>query len=288
MLTRGQGLDLLTALEYTHGAGATDPRDKVFSIIELLDDRSRSAIRMDYSEHTSAQQIYTEVAKHCIVTGDSIRLLDHAGVTTNLPDIPTWVPDWSRKSRTALDSTLYKAAGSTSTTLCLLECGSKISVRGIIFDFVTNVSLAYPEGTPDDISTMFSASTIVNLDDFARRLYGRNEPMRTRYPTQESLDDAILKTITADTSWANRRCKTEDQRYYQAFQAKYGLGGRGPTTSPSDSSNINAHFNISQVPDVSAGEHENSGGSEQLQRGDSPNESNRESLCEEFLIVICS
>jgi hypothetical protein len=168
MLTRGQGLDLLTALEYTHGAGATDPRDKVFSIIELLDDRSRSAIRMDYSEHTSAQQIYTEVAKYCIVTGDSIRLLDHAGVTTNLPDIPTWVPDWSRKSCTALDSTLYKAAGSTSTTLCLLECGSKISVRGIIFDFVANVSLAYPEGTPDDISTMFSASTIVNLDDFAR------------------------------------------------------------------------------------------------------------------------
>jgi hypothetical protein len=97
-----------------------------------------------------------------------------------------------------------------------------------------------------------------------------------------------LKTITADTSWANRRCKTEDQRYYQAFQAKYGLGGRGPTTSPSHSSNINAHFNISQVPDVSAGEHENSGRSERLQHGDSPNESNRESLHEEFPIAICS
>jgi hypothetical protein len=288
--TSCRGLDLVTVLTHTQDTEATDPRDKVFSIMGLLDDRSRSAIQVDYSEHTSAQQIYTEVAKYCIGTEDAIELLKYAGLTTHLPDLPTWVPDWSRKSRTALKSTLYKAAGSTAPSVSLLEGGSKISVRGIAFDLVAALSpaVAYPDGTISGVysSPVSGSAAMIILDECARQFYSLFQPMHTRYPTQESLDEAILKTLTADRSWTNRRCTAEDRRYYQAWQAKYGPVR--PTLSPSSSRNLNAPLNKSQVPSVSAGEQENPSRSEQLQQGDSPNESNRQSLREEFPVEVVS
>ena len=84
---------LLSNLVQGRGSRASDPRDKVFAVMGL-----RPVIRIaDYTKTTS--EVYTEAASS-VDASEVISLLCCVEQPSAVPDLPSWVPDWSTPPRT--------------------------------------------------------------------------------------------------------------------------------------------------------------------------------------------
>jgi hypothetical protein len=91
--------DFLTLLHTTRNCEATDPKDKIFAILGLVDRRTRSQVPVDYSR--SIVDIYTNVATAVIAERKSLDIIQYGcgnGSVSQLMGLPSWVPDWSKLS----------------------------------------------------------------------------------------------------------------------------------------------------------------------------------------------
>jgi hypothetical protein len=77
---------------------ATNPRDQVFAMLGLSSNAHEPALRPNYSEAVTVQEIYTNVAAFYLKRG-SLRLLLKAGLAYKdgeaMPNVPSWVADLS-------------------------------------------------------------------------------------------------------------------------------------------------------------------------------------------------
>jgi hypothetical protein len=97
--------DLLDVLYRSRNCSASDPRDKVFAMLGLVDRKYQQLIPVDYSE--TAAQVFTKVAKYLIMHEKRIDIIPHAEGLIGSWDTddspydpyltPSWVPQWSRK-----------------------------------------------------------------------------------------------------------------------------------------------------------------------------------------------
>jgi hypothetical protein len=106
---------LLACLSAVRGCSSTDPRDKVFAILSLLDHSIRSLMPVDYSK--SFPEVSIQAAVASIKTSGTLEILSHIGASTRYypqdgtmsvewihavgthihPEdcLPSWVPDWT-------------------------------------------------------------------------------------------------------------------------------------------------------------------------------------------------
>ena len=85
---------LLEVLEIARQSSSTDPRDKVYALLNLCSDATSALIQPDYNLDTS--EVFTKVACALIRAGQGPRLLLNAGVLDQTSSLPSWVPDWSQ------------------------------------------------------------------------------------------------------------------------------------------------------------------------------------------------
>ncbi|RGP71263.1 heterokaryon incompatibility het-6 [Fusarium longipes] len=115
------GERLLKILEDTRICGATDPRDKLYAILPLLDRhheemkkeleeykerwdyneqeleelairQRRLSVQVDYSH--SVSRVYTDIAI-LLMRSVGLDILSHVVKESAIPGLPTWVPDWT-------------------------------------------------------------------------------------------------------------------------------------------------------------------------------------------------
>ena len=89
-----RGWGLLEVLEMARQSSSTDPRDKVFGLLNLCSDPTSALIQPDYNLDTS--EVFTKVACAIVQAGQGPRLLLNAGVMDQTSSLPSWVPDWSQ------------------------------------------------------------------------------------------------------------------------------------------------------------------------------------------------
>jgi hypothetical protein len=82
-------LDLL--LNLVRRADATDKRDKVYSILGLLNPAISTDIIPDYC--LSEQQVYTDLMRSIVIRSERLEQIIFGGVPTK-KGWPSWVPDW--------------------------------------------------------------------------------------------------------------------------------------------------------------------------------------------------
>jgi hypothetical protein len=81
-----------------HHLESSDPRDKIFALLGLAADREeldRLGLFPDYTK--SCKEIYT-ITMAALLQQGHISLLSHCQTPKFQPDLPSWVPDWSRSS----------------------------------------------------------------------------------------------------------------------------------------------------------------------------------------------
>lgn len=91
---------LFNCLRDSRGCEATDPRDQVYALLPLLvgdmQGNHKGLVKADYSRTTS--QVYTELAcKFLNTSGIGLGVIQAVFPSSNIPGLPSWVPDWSMK-----------------------------------------------------------------------------------------------------------------------------------------------------------------------------------------------
>lgn len=125
---------LLSLLVKNQQAYASDDRDKVYSLLSLASDFETHGVQPDYSPDNTAVNVYRDVARKYVNSGQGIKILRHAGLPQRL-DLPSWIPDWSMKWRVPLDDNIYQSTKSTQPRI-RLDPDDTFTVQGAIIDGV--------------------------------------------------------------------------------------------------------------------------------------------------------
>ncbi|RYP49451.1 hypothetical protein DL768_004861 [Monosporascus sp. mg162] len=86
--------DVFEVIRLTSTSRASDPRDKVFGVLGLIqDEMQKLALQPNYS--LSAQHVFIGIFAHCIISQKAVHVfLYAAGLSAPAPS-PSWVPDWT-------------------------------------------------------------------------------------------------------------------------------------------------------------------------------------------------
>ncbi|KAK7959369.1 uncharacterized protein PG986_004223 [Apiospora aurea] len=260
--TRGavEGVDtfapsLLELLCLSRSNLATDPRDKVYGLLGLTDDDISRSIVPDYSPANTAARLFTDVASKLVLSGFTGDLLHHAGVDQTIPGLPSWVPDWTKQSRSTLPAHLYRCMGETTPKCSILEPDGgkpRLRVRGVIIAQI-NVAGApwkfYSHDRSDSSFGRFKNAPDVDIapdpsfnDEDARNLlfemstsFEEDINVGERYSGEE-FQDALARTLAADVSSQGRRIGQRAQEttvasndFFAGLDAYRRFYARGPT-----------------------------------------------------------
>ena len=233
------GLNPVMVATHYRRSDATDKRDKVYAMLGLLSNAHRHMIRVDYSAECTLLQRYCSFAGFCIYAGYGIELLENAGISPNIPDLPSWAPDWSYEPRYPLYSSLYRCTGTSEPVIRLWPNAdpAAISVRGAIVDVINSVGFAcsYNGSPPNPVISEYARSRGIQLDENLGResliVYAEEIArqmcayIQRRIPAYSEVDfnDIIWRTLTGDRSRADRNSRTMagDRRYYDAWCKLY-------------------------------------------------------------------
>ncbi|KAG9256000.1 heterokaryon incompatibility protein-domain-containing protein [Emericellopsis atlantica] len=210
----------LELLAITRMNKATDNRDKIYALLGLVDDAISQSIVPDYSAKNPVHQLYIDVARKFVEAGLGPRLLHLAGVTAQTPDLPTWVPDWTRQTRSRMTPDLYSCMGTTKPTIRIIDTEGekpKLVVRGVVLSTVKTVSLAWRYYSHDEDESTFSGfkgKPDVKIPPFNDE-DGRNVVLSMaleieagsgakRY-AEEGFETALARTLAMDRSWRGER-----------------------------------------------------------------------------------
>ncbi|KAK4454214.1 heterokaryon incompatibility protein-domain-containing protein [Podospora aff. communis PSN243] len=126
------------ALESSLSFNVTDPRDKVFGFLSLVND---SKVTADYD--LDCHDVYRDTMRHILVTDGNIEALNFAGHGRREPtaDLPSWVSDWKRISQSGLYNKSYSAATAQQASLVSVPDHPNILfVKGWMSDTVDPLS----------------------------------------------------------------------------------------------------------------------------------------------------
>ena len=210
---RRLSLTLACYLESTSGFMSTDPRDRVFALLGLVDESLR--LEPDYSR--SVEQVYFNTANLLISnSGNPLFILSFAGTgyDRNKVCLPSWVPDWSatRNGRFTLghagdgQGRCYRAGGLAwpivrvnLTQTSIRDCTLHLS--GIFVDTIERVG-----NLLGGLTTQWAANINPWLDYHSRQLqiYQQAKEFsqvhrQDLYPSGCARREALWRTLIGDT-----------------------------------------------------------------------------------------
>ena len=121
LTANGQRLPLLSVLDCTRRAHASEDRDKIYGILSFVKDQEKLVPKPDYV--CRIQQVYKSLTLAYIAHYKNLDILVQASSRRKLRDLPSWTPDWSvdqrisRLNRSHSHSGFFHAAGNTSATI---------------------------------------------------------------------------------------------------------------------------------------------------------------------------
>ncbi|KAJ9633849.1 hypothetical protein H2204_006634 [Knufia peltigerae] len=227
------------ALMLGRNADASDPRDKVYSIMGLVDDDFSKLMAPDYSAANTVEAVYKKAAKYLLSTEHGMSLLGQAGYSRE--GLPSWAPDWSSFQFSPFPRA-YAASGKSPGKV-EFQTQDVISVHGAIIDQVQDTLPKLNFSFGDDIKQFdfLSDDNPLGCDSFFAT--GLLDMMFTEkvtsfyekeaYPTGENLKDVIWRSLTADHSSKldGRAERSQGRLGYDAFGSLYRApqqGGRQP------------------------------------------------------------
>lgn len=130
---------LIDLLDVARFADSKDPRDKVYGIRALFDEKFARLIKPNYNENVST--VYSSITDAYIRAYKSMDILRHAGLLSSTQR-PTWAPDWTKWSRHEMSPKCpYSACpGDVATYSEPVIIGVELKCSALIFDAVDGLA----------------------------------------------------------------------------------------------------------------------------------------------------
>jgi len=155
--------DLRNLILHTRSCAATDPRDKVFSILGLADP-DFWGLKADY--RLSVQQTFILGAQSCILKKQSLDILSGCQHSDQLNDLPSWVPNltdgWKARpfpTTSQRHCEEVMAGQAPDFSFEETENGCVLKARGFLLDEIDTLSRETPhqDATPEELDNVSSA-----------------------------------------------------------------------------------------------------------------------------------
>lgn len=132
----GNQMAFMEVLRRFRGAKATDPRDKIYSLLSLATEKYKSGLVPDYSASNTVADVYKQLERCAVEARDLELLLLNAGVSQTVAGLPIWVPDWSYEPRYVITSGIFACSGPDPLAYYSFSPAdsSKFTIRGAIVD----------------------------------------------------------------------------------------------------------------------------------------------------------
>ncbi|PVH72587.1 HET-domain-containing protein [Cadophora sp. DSE1049] len=197
---------------------ATDPRDRLFSLLGLAADGSDDDFRPDYNE--SVESVARRFSLGFIQKGYGMKVLHLAGLSDEVqsPSWPSWVPDWTRPgvmerrvlcARTLwAPSTAYKAGADLAPSIRISQNSNVLLVSGSRVDTISRLGMDASGISSRASSDVFVLKPFLDeADDIICP-----DPSKVYAPTGESRHEVYWRTLIANRgkNWAEA---TEDYAF---------------------------------------------------------------------------
>jgi hypothetical protein len=172
--------------------GATDPRDKVYTLVPLVDYwNGQHEIQQDY--FAKPQHVFRAAAQKVIAVDNTLDIL-MGTMEKNMSGLPSWVPDWTAKAPQFEEErlercSLFGAALDHALQIDIIQ-DTYMKVSGIEFDEIITVA-----------GIMDFSSNEISQELFAEwySITCRSMPMTAAYPSGGTRLDAYWRTLCLDT-----------------------------------------------------------------------------------------
>ncbi|KAJ8133102.1 hypothetical protein O1611_g520 [Lasiodiplodia mahajangana] len=213
----------LFLLQYMQRADCTDPKDRVYAFIDLLEHCSqnpsplRKELLPDYT--LTLAEVYTNIAWYVLLSAQHLDLLSFAsGPQNGLPGLPSWAPDW--RNRVSIAASVLRTHNETvgdlprSSYWCDMSqnfaYSQLLQVEGKLFDVVTYISATGYPPQSDPSYVLWPAGELT-----------MNMPSTSGQPGESlSLPEVLFKVLTLNSK---ERCchKHAMTRFYRMWLAEY-------------------------------------------------------------------
>lgn len=213
---RIDSLSMRRLLRETMSLEASDPRDKVYSMLEFARFRNEAiSISPDYRKPIS--EVYRETAL-AILNADSnlLMLSDICHIDAIEDEFPSWVPRWDRKRSTMrLSGTQSRFNANNGTRFTFRTKGNSLVVHGFHVDTIGSTSKSL-RSEDMDISVENAQGMIQMWHD----LLPSSRKVKL-YRTGENLSTALAMALTAGIDTGFRALHAENGAFLPNFAAYF-------------------------------------------------------------------
>ncbi|RBR20100.1 uncharacterized protein FIESC28_05379 [Fusarium coffeatum] len=208
LLTFGLPWDLMTLLNKSIQSKASEPRDRVYSLLALTNEFGDKgslppALRADYQKPVGT--IFRDVTRHIISTTKSLRIFTLIRYTPDWNSLPSWVIDfsanaeWFRISYFSWDP--YSKNGHSLMEISNDAAGGhQVVIDNYLPDHVLGLQGLRIDNI-DEISDIMKQDEVSSFNLTVWKAWKKAcERLSSRYQTIEAIARAFMVTLTADWS----------------------------------------------------------------------------------------
>lgn len=213
---------------FSNSFKATDPRDKIYGFLGLAPDFQELNIEVDYNK--KAHEVFTKAAR-ALLQHNYTDILAWCQFPKGLPNIPSWVPDFSSTLRepygaykcTTLREPLFNASGLSDVNILAensLNDISTITMSGLTLDTIRELGSLWK----DPIDADNSGDVILFLNQIAHYC---NQAQRAPRPISRDPQfwaEALWRIPCADQEYhgfVRRRAEATAEDGYREMIARY-------------------------------------------------------------------
>lgn len=196
-------LKFLEVLYQTGSFGSTDPKDKLYGILGLVNFLD-CPIKPHYE--WSVQQVYTDLFRTLLETSKKIQIMSLSGIsslwTRHTCSLPSWVPHLDYVTVAVGTPVGYKASGDSIAEAYISQNSLSLFAKGILHSSVLVVHFFPRESYPEDLDERISVlprlvdGVVPVVEHIGTCLILSRNFIKLRYPTGDTVLFALFCLLT--------------------------------------------------------------------------------------------
>ncbi|KUJ24428.1 HET-domain-containing protein [Mollisia scopiformis] len=222
----GEGATLKDVVTWTTAFEATEPKDQVFALVGITEDRSHPLLVPDYRKSTL--DVFRDMTLYLLRSNDPF-ILAHAGCghPSSVTDLPSWVPDFTHRIQPITHGTDFKSyAASRNTKASIITQPTNPNILKVscsIIDTIAHLGTRddpyYAYKDPNCTTHLSSFRPTFNKAHEAKALATKHAP--DPYHTGQPLSEALWRAAIGDKTLTERPAPAEYATYYEAVASRF-------------------------------------------------------------------